>query len=101
MMETHGIGRILDGHKDGCACRPAVVAKRLCEDKGLNAKYLHFSFCWLLLVLTLLGVHAGWGLGGWDVCGHGMGRGWYGMEWCHGTMVEVGDGLVVGGTVVM
>ena len=25
--------------------------------------------------------------------------GWGGMEWCHGTMVEVGDGLVVGGVV--
>ena len=35
------------------------------------------------------------------MCGHGMGRGWCGMEWCHGTMVEVGDGLVVGGVVLM
>ena len=25
--------------------------------------------------------------------------GWGAMEWCHGTMVEVGDGLVVGGVV--
>ena len=31
----------------------------------------------------------------------GMGRGWCGTEWCHGTMVEVGDSLVVGGVVLM